>query len=347
MTQQHMASAPRKVALALQGGGSHGAFTWGVLDRMLTETAIDIIGVTGTSAGAINAVLLADGIVRGGPDEARQRLRQFWQTVGKMAGFGSLLWPMSGEAAASFPLEKIPLYQVYNILSHQMSPYDLNPFNYNPLRSLLTELIDFERLREQSNFELMICATNARTARRRVFHNADISVESVLASACLPLMFPAVEIDGEPYWDGGFTGNPAFAGFMRKLPRCDLMIVRIDPIHRNTLPRSPSEIVDRFLEISFNSTFWLELSAIAFILRLVDEGQLDRARFGRFLFHAIEASAVMEQFPASSKTNNYAALLEYLFDLGRETVDSWFVRHGADLGNQSTIDLQQLLPVDF
>ena len=347
MTQQHMPSTPRKVALALQGGGSHGAFTWGVLDRMLTEKAIDIIGVTGTSAGAINAVLLADGIVRGGPDEARQKLRQFWETVGKMVGFGSFMWPMSGEAAASFPLEKTPLYQVYNILSHQMSPYDLNPFNYNPLRDLLTELIDFEQLREQSNFTLTICATNAQTARRRVFHNADISVESVLASACLPLMFPAVDIDGEPYWDGGFTGNPALVGFMRKLPKCDLMIVRIDPIHRSTLPRSSSEIVDRFLEISFNSTFWLELSAIALILKLVDEGQLERARFGRFLFHAIEASGVMEQFPASSKANNYAALLEYLFDLGRQTVNSWFVRYGADLGNRSTIDLQQLLPLDF
>jgi NTE family protein len=171
--------------------------------------------------------------------------------------------------------------------------------------------------------------------------------KSVASAFVTPLMFPAVEIDGEPYWDGGFTGNPALGGFMRNLPKCDLMIVRIDPIHRNTLPRSSSEIVDRFLEISFSSTFWLELSAIAFILKLVDEGQLDRARFGCLLFYAIEASAVMEQFPASSKANNYAALLEYLFDLGRETVDSWFVRHRADLGNRSTIDLQQLLPVDF
>jgi NTE family protein len=341
-------SAARKVALALRGGGSHGAFTWGVLDRMLEDETIEIIGITGTSAGAMNAVVLADGMVRGGPERARKELRQFWEAIGKMVGFNSfLIWPMSGETAASTPLEYNPLYMAFAMLSRNLSPYDLNPLNYNPLRDLLSELIDFDGLRAQKSFEVMICATNIRTAMRRLFHNADISVDAVLASACLPQMMSAVEIDGESYWDGGFTGNPAVTGLLRRLPKCDLIVVRIDPVHRDVVPRRPADIIDRLLEVSFNSTFWLELSALGFLSKLIEEGHLDRARFGRFLFHAIEASSLMEKLPASSKANNYPAMLEYLFNLGRQTADAWFARHGSDIGNRSTFNLQKLLPVDF
>ena len=346
--QSNSPSTPRKVALALQGGGSHGAFTWGVLDRMLEDKTIEIIGVTGTSAGAMNAVVLADGMVRGGREQARKELRQFWEAIGKMVGFNSfLIWPMSGETAANTPLEHNPLYMAFAMLSRSLSPYDLNPLNYNPLRDLPKETIDFERLRADKSFELMICATNVRTAMRRLFHNADVSVDAVLASACLPQMMSAVEVDGESYWDGGFAGNPAVTGLLRRLPKCDLVIVRIDPVHRDMVPRRPAEIIDRLLEISFNSTFWLELSALGFLSKLVDEGHLDRGRFGRFLFHTIEASSLMEKFPSSSKANNYPAMLEYLFDLGRQTADDWFVRRGSDIGRRSTFDLQKLLPVDF
>ena len=160
-------------------------------------------------------------------------------------------------------------------------------------------------------------------------------------------MMSAVEVDGESYWDGGFAGNPAVTGLLRRLPKCDLVIVRIDPVHRDMVPRRPAEIIDRLLEISFNSTFWLELSALGFLSKLVDEGHLDRGRFGRFLFHTIEASSLVEKFPSSSKANNYPAMLEYLFDLGRQTADDWFVRRGSDIGRRSTFDLQKLLPVDF
>ena len=205
MTKNQSPPARPKVALALQGGGSHGALTWGVLDRLLEETSIDIIGVTGTSAGAMNAVALADGLVRGGHEQARQRLREFWTAVGKMPGFGSFLWPMSGEEASTMRLELTPMFQSFDVLSRNLSPYDLNPTGFNPLRGPLDELIDFDRLRAQDDIKVLVCATNVRTAARRVFDNADISVDAVLASACLPQMFPAVEIDGEPYWDGGYT----------------------------------------------------------------------------------------------------------------------------------------------
>ena len=333
-----------KVALALQGGGSHGAFTWGVLDRLLEETAVDIIGVTGASAGAMNGAVLVDGLVRGGPKQARANLRQYWEAVGAMPGFGSFFSGMSGQEAATTPLETIPAYADLELKNRNLSPYDLFAVNYNPMRPVVTELIDFDRLRAQDRIQLTVCATNVRTARRRVFTNKDVSVDALLASACLPQLFPAVEIDGEPYWDGGFTGNPALLRLIREMPECDLIIVRVDPIIRPETPRSKSDILDRTVEIGFNTAFGLELSALATVLRFIDEGLLDRPRFGRIRFHTIEAGPMMERFPRSSKFNNYPPFLEYLFDLGRQTGDAWIAQHGAALGQRSTMNLQQLLP---
>jgi NTE family protein len=335
------AAAPgrRKVALALQGGGSHGAFTWGVLDRLLDDETIEIIGVTGTSAGAMNGALLVDGLVRRGPKQARTELRRYWEAVGSMPGFGSYFSNMSGEQAVTTPLENVPAY--VETVKINSSPYDLPPAIDNPTRRLLTELIDFDRLRSQLDIQLTVSATNARTARRRVFTNQDVSVDALLASACLPQFFRAVEIDGEPYWDGSLTGNPAFGPLLTKRPNCDLIIVRVDPVNRPKAPRSVRDIFSRTVEISHNSTFWLELGAIAVVLRFVDEA---RSPFGRARFHIIEASPIMEKFPISSKLNNYSPLLEYLFDLGRQTCDRWIAQYGDALGQRSTLDVQQLLP---
>jgi NTE family protein len=338
------AAGSRKIALALQGGGAHGALSWGILDRLLEEPAIDCVGASGTSAGAMNAIVLADGMVRGGPDQARRQLRRFWERVGAMPGFGSLLGPMTGETAARLPLEYTPAYVFWDALSRNFSPRDLNPWNYNPLRAPLEETIDFERLRGQSDFQVMVCATNVHTARRRVFTNSDISVDAVLASACLPQMFPAVEIDGASYWDGGYTGNPAMAPLMQRMPAdCDFVIVRVDPVNREHAPRSVHDILDRVREIGFNSSFWLELTAVAVVLKLVDEGHLPRERFGRFRFHAIGASAEMEALAASSKLNNHRAFLEHLFTLGRNAADAWLNANLSALGQRSTVDLQKLL----
>ena len=338
-TEQHSAPRRPKVALALQGGGTHGAYTWGVLDRLLDDATIDIIGVTGTSAGAISGAVLVDGLVRGGPKQGRAELRLFWEAVGAMPGLGSFFSGISGEEAATTPLESIPAY--VERMRQNLSPYDLSPSNSTPLRPLLTELIDFDRLRLQEEIQLTVSATNARTARRRVFTNQDVSVDALLASACLPQFFPAVEIEGEPYWDGGFTGNPAFAPLLTKMPDCDLIIVRVDPLNRLEAPRSLPDILNRTVEISHNSTFWLELGALAVVLRFVDER---RSPFGRIRCHVIEASPIMERFPASSKLNNYPPLLGYLFDLGRQTCDAWIAQHGDALGQRSTMDVQQLLP---
>ena len=333
------AQGRRKVALALQGGGSHGAFTWGVLDRLLDDTKIAIVGVTGTSAGAMNGAVLVDGLVRASPEQARAELRRYWEGVGAMPGFGSFFSNISGEEAARTPLESIPAY--VEAVKKNLSPYDLPASNDNPMRRLLTDLIDFDRLRSQKEIQLTVCATNARTARRRVFTDNDVSVEALLASACLPQLFRAVDIDGEPYWDGALTGNPALGPLLTKRPDCDLIIVRVDPVNRPEAPRSLRDILNRTVEISHNSTFWLELGAIAVVLRFVDEA---RSPFRRVRFHIIEASPIMERYPMSSKLNNYPPLLEYLFNLGRQTCDAWIAQNGDALGQRSTMDLQQLLP---
>ena len=334
-----------KVALALQGGGSHGAFTWGVLDRLLEEATLDIIGVTGTSAGAMNAVALADGLVRGGPEQARRELRQFWEAVGKMPGFGSLLRPLSGETASRLRLEYTPAYHLWDIMTRNLSPYEFNPADYNPLRDLLTRLIDFDGLRAQETVQLMVCATNVRTARRRVFTNADVSVDAVLASACLPHLFQAVEIDGDSYWDGGYTGNPALAALVQRMPKCDLLIVRIDPVVRADTPRTMRDIHDRLIEISFNSTFWLELSAIGLLLKFVDEGLLDRTRFGRFFSTSWRHTRSWKSSPCLASATTIQPFLSTCSTSAGSTADAWFADNGAAIGQRSTIDLQKLLPV--
>lgn len=332
-----------KVAFALQGGGSHGAFTWGVLDRLLEDDAIDINGVTGTSAGAMNAVCLADGLLRGGPEEARRRLRQFWEAIGKMPGLGSFFWPLSGEIQAQMRIEETPPYLALEAMRRNLTPAEYNPAKFNPLREPLLQLIDFDRLHAEKDFKLVVCATNVLTALRRNFTNEDISVDAVLASACLPDLFPPVEIDGQYYWDGGFAGNPSMTSLLRRLPKCDFIIVRIDPIIRKSLPRTAREIHDRVTELSFNTTYFLELTVLGALLVLVEEGQLDRDRFTRFNYHCIEASDQLEKIPPSTKLNNSPAFLEYLFNLGRNTADAWYARHGKDIGRQSSIDLTKLV----
>ncbi len=315
------ASTIREVAVALQGGGSHGAFTWGVLDRLLEEPTLKITGATGASAGAMNAVILVDALVRAGTEEARRALRRYWAWIGKMP------------SAAN------------STVSPNASPYDLNPSNFNPLRELLTEMIDFERLRSQNALQVAVCATNVWSAKRRVFDNKDISVDAVLASACLPQMSPAVEIDGEPYWDGGWTGNPAIHDILNDMDVHDLIIVRIDPIVRKETPRTQNQILDRMIEISFNSTFFLELGAIALVLKLQDEeGTLTGLRA---FFHCIDAPPELTNLAASSKMNNDPAFLEELFHMGGQTAAAWLAENSAAVGQRSTFNLKALLPPGF
>jgi len=348
--RQGSGSQRNKIALALQGGGSHGAFTWGVLDRLLEDSTLEIIALTGTSAGAMNAVVAADGLLRGGPEGARQRLREFWEAIGKMPGFGTPLWPLSGAAQSKVNLDHTPAYIAWEAATRNLSPYQLNPTDFNPLREPLTRLVDFERLRAEKNLKVIVCATNALTSRRRTFDNRDISIDAVLASACLPHMFRSVIIDGEPYWDGGYAGNPAMLAILPPLPKSDLIIVRIDPIVRADEPRTVGEIQERETEVSFNATFWLEVTYLGLILKLRERGFLDdkvAQRIDRLKFHCIEASQHFEKMPFSTKRNNSLAFLEFLFDLGRTTADEWLDRNREAIGQRSTVDLTKLVRLDL
>ena len=351
-SKQHRGSGPQrhKIALALQGGGSHGAFTWGVLDRLLEDPTLEIIGITGTSAGAMNAVVLADGLLRGGPEGGRQRLREFWEAIGKMPGFGTPLWPLSGAAQSKVNLDHTPAYLAWETATRNLSPYQLNPMNFNPLREPLSKLVDFERLRAEKDLKVIVCATNALTSRRRTFDNRDISVDAVLASACLPHMFRSVMIDGEPYWDGGYTGNPAMLALLLPMPECDLIIVRIDPIVRGDEPMTVGDIQDRETELSFNATFWLEVSYLGLLIKLKNRGFLDdrfARRIDRLKFHCIEAGQHFETMPLSTKRNNSLAFLEFLFDLGRKTAAEWLDGHRETIGQRSTLDLTKLVRLDL
>ena len=341
------APKPRRIAVALQGGGSHGAFTWGVLDRLLEEAQFDIVGISGTSAGAMNAAILADGLNRGGRAEAREALRLYWEDVGRLPGFASFVPPFTPPLAAGVPrpwhLDHTPLYVWFDMLTRIWSPYQINPFNHNPLRSLL-ERIDFERLaQDPAAPRLFVCATNVRTGMRRIFDNSELSIDVLLASACLPQLYQAVKIGDDVYWDGGYTGNPAVAPLYLRTDATDVIVVGINPLVRADVPRTARDIINRIDEISFNSSFMLELGAIAFVEEILKSGVSKAHRKLPFI-HGIRDSA-LAGFGASSKMNNDPAFLHHLREIGWQAADHWLSTDGKDIGSRSTVDLSHLIPM--
>ena len=263
----------KRINLALQGGGAHGAFTWGVLDELLNDERIEIEGMSGTSAGAVNAVMVADGLTRGGPEEARKRLSDFWRAASRDGDMSKLNRAISERLFSLIPIAVTPFQPWFDAMSRMLSPYDLNPLNINPLKDLIERFVDFEGLRADAR-PLFVAATNVQTGKLRVFTRENISAEAVMASACLPAIFRAVEIDGVPYWDGGYLGNPVLFPFFRATETEDVLIVQINPLERKTLPTSTREIVARANEITFNSSLQSELRAIEFVQRLIDQGRL-------------------------------------------------------------------------
>ena len=337
-----MSNHPIRLAIALQGGGSHGAFTWGVLDRLLQEPGFEIVGISGTSAGAMNAGILADGLRRGGAAEARKALARYWEEVGRLSGYARFAPPAALGAPRTQNLEHDPLFLWLDMLSRICSPYQTNPFNYNPLRALL-ERIDFDSLRHDPKAaRVFICATNVRTGLRRVFENEELSSDVLLASAALPQVYQAVEIDGEHYWDGGYTGNPALAPLYLGTQARDLIVVGINPIVRVELPRTARAIIDRIGEISFNASFTGELAAIAFFEELMQSRPADR-RFRRLFVHGIGDES-LATFGASSKMNNAPDFLRHLRGIGERAAERWLAENRAAVGKRSTVDLSGLVP---
>lgn len=324
-------SQPRKINLALQGGGSHGAFTWGVLDRLLEDERVLVDGITGASAGAMNAVVYADGLLDGGVDGAKQALHDFWKSVSGHPSVGALKMPSLMEFAGAG----------FDLMSRMFSPYQTNPFNINPLRDMLNAQIDFERLRRYSPVKLFICATNVRNGRIKVFENGELSCDVLLASACLPFVFQAVEVGGEHYWDGGYMGNPPLFPLHYETDTRDILIVQINPIERDDVPDTSSEIIDRLNEISFNTPLMLELRSIDFVNRLLSEERIDPKKYKRLHIHAIDAENKMRAFGASSKSNTDWTFLQQLHKIGRAAADQWLTDNFDAIGQRSSVNIRQ------
>jgi len=332
----------KRVNLALQGGGAHGAFTWGVLDRILEDGRLEIDAISGTSAGAMNAIALADGLTAGGLDGAREKLEGFWRAM--------------SEAAKSSPIQRAPIdvmmgnwsldrswgYHAMDAMSRMFSPYQLNPLNMNPLRDVLESCVDFSCVRRCDRIKLYISATNVETGKVKVFDSQHLTSDMVMASACLPNVYQAVVIDGVPYWDGGYMGNPALFPFHTGSDCADIAVIQINPVERKGIPRTPQEIQNRLNEIAFNSSLLKELRAIDFVARLIDEGKLDESRYRRERIHIIENQNALIPLGASSKMNAEWAFLTHLRDLGRETATQWLETHFDDLGKKSTVDLRAM-----
>ncbi len=330
----------KRVNLALQGGGAHGAYTWGVLDRLLEHPQIEIEGISGTSAGAMNAIVLAAGHADGGNAGARERLDDFWRQISLMDRFSPVRRTFWEWFNGGFTLERSPGLAFMEAMTRTFSPYQVNPLNFNPLRGILTNLIDFDSVRHTRGLKLFISATNVETGRARIFENAEMSPDVLLASACLPQMFQAVEIDGEYYWDGGFMGNPALFPLIYNVECHDVILVQINPMERHGVPKSAREIQNRINEISFNASLIHEMRAIQFVTRLIDEGELDSKNYKRMLIHMIEDEESLEAFGASSKLNADWEFLSVLKKIGREAADSWLAANFDSLGKESTVDMR-------
>lgn len=340
--QHNAAKAPKSINLALQGGGSHGAFTWGVLDRLLEDERITIEAISGTSAGAMNAVALADGLQRNGREGARAALHDFWQSASRATWLSLIQRTPWDRVTGNWSLNHSPGYLALDLVSRLVSPYELNPLNINPLKDFLTEHIDFNAVQCCSAVKLFIPATNVRTGRVRVFTNDDLSPDAVMASACLPHLFPAVEIEGEGYWDGGYTGNPALHPLIYRCAVCDIVIVQINPINVPNIPKTARDIQDRVNEITFNSSLLAELRAIRFVTRQLAEGHLDPAHYKHMLIHRIDGEVELKGLGASSKLNAEWDFLQMLHTKGREAASAWLDRNFDDIGERSTLDLDAL-----
>ncbi len=342
--EQKASSSIKRVNLALQGGGAHGAFTWGVLEQILADERLAIEGISGTSAGAINAVMLADGLTRGGREEAQKRLADFWRAASSTGNLPVLQRAVMERLLSFTPLEGTPVQAWIDAVSRYFSPYDVNPLNINPLKELIEHFVDFEKLQANSDLQIFISATNVQTGRVRVFPREKITAAAVMASACLPLLFRAVEIDGVPYWDGGYLGNPVIFPFFRTTTTEDVLVVQINPLVRQATPTSASEIMNRINEITFNSSLIGEYRAIEFVARLIDQGRLPRGigpgEYRRINMHRIVLDRFGTHFDAFSKLSTDYDFFDMLHVSGKRAARRFLDEHFDYIGVKSTVDLR-------
>ncbi|MBQ0820122.1 patatin-like phospholipase family protein [Microvirga sp. HBU67558] len=332
-------NAEKSISLALQGGGAHGAFTWGVLDYLLEDGRLTIEAITGASAGSMNAVVLFEGWLEGGRDGAREQLRTFWKRV-SLDGVLSPLQRSLFDRLLSYWSVSESSHLWFDAWSRVASPYDLNPLDINPLRDALNSLIDFERVRACKDAKLFIAATNVWSGKIRIFKGPELTVDHVLASACLPMIFRAVEIDGVPYWDGGYTGNPALFPLFYETMSDDILLVQINPIERRSTPRTVQEIQNRLTEVTFNANLLQQFRSIEFVTRLIDEGKLSTNDYKRVFMHRIHGGENLDEFTAASRLSAQWSFFKELKDLGRRAARTWLSDNYRHIGRKSTLDLR-------
>ena len=344
----------KSINLALQGGGAHGAFTWGVLDRLLEEDRIDIDGITATSAGAMNAAALKAGWVKGGNEGARAQLDQFWNELSAQTAAPNdcvqdwLTAFMPSPQNFARAMQYNPAYLAGDAISRVFSPYELNPLNIQPLRKLVAEMFDFDDVCANKGPKLFISATNVRSGKIKVFTGDQISEDALLASACLPTLYQAVEIVDpatgvlEAYWDGGYMGNPALFPLFYDTTTADVLVVHINPIRREDVPRTAPEIANRINEISFNSSLLRDLRAINFVHRLIENGAVSPGTMKNVLVHSIQDDALMNQLSAVTKLTPDRTLLNRLKSAGRDRMDDFLKNHWDDIGETGTVNLREM-----
>jgi NTE family protein len=333
------------VTLALQGGGAHGAFVWGVLDELLDDGRLAIEAISATSAGAMNAVVAAYGMALGGPQAARAKLLEFWREVARMEQLFTLTWSPWDHwlRACGLPPDYFPSYLAFHAAAQVLPPYLLNPLSLNPLKDVLLKIVDFAKLNEPPHAtHLFLNATNIRTGKIAVFETPAITVDAVLASACLPPYFQAIEIDGEHYWDGGYMGNPAIFPLIYRRSSKDVIVVHVNPIRRQDIPRSAAEVMHRVNEISFNSSLMREMRAVAFVTKLIDDGELDANKYDRMLIHWLGNDHVMSQLGTASQFYPDWDLLCRLHSEGRKTAKQWLQQNFEHIGHRSTVDITKM-----
>jgi NTE family protein len=332
------AIAPKRINVALQGGGAHGAFTWGVLDRLLEDDRIEIEAVSGTSAGAMNAVVMAEGVVENGKARARTQLREFWKAISDSMASATAAMDVWNGFFPSWLTNTNPVFGAMQAAAQSTSPYQFNPLDFNPLRDIVAREVNFDRVHQCQAIKLFIAATNVVTGQVEVFTGKRITLDSVMASACLPTLYKAVEIDGVPYWDGGYVGNPVLTPFMTECTASDLLIVQINPQQRAGTPHASRDILDRLNEITFNASLVREIEAIQFVNWHLRNGHLKGAGYRDVFLHRIGGGAVAEGWTVASKTNASWELLCHLRDQGRAETDAWLKSHFDDIGVKDTMD---------
>ncbi len=339
MTGKTLVKERKPVNLALQGGGAHGAFTWGVLDRLLEDDRVEIEAITGTSAGAVNAAVLAYGLEKGGPEKARELLAKFWEKLSLSASLTPLQPTIVDKMLGNVKLDFSPGFVALDFLTRMFSPYFFNIFDINPLRDILADTVDFNVIRKCDKIKLFVNATHVRSGKVRIFRTPEISLDVIMASSCLPFIFKAVEVNGEPYWDGGYTGNPSLFPLFYEAACEDIILVQINPFYVEEVPVKATDILDRVNEISFNAGLMGEMRAIHFVHRLLKEHKVPQSQYKDMKIHLIEAQELMQSLGSSSKLNADWNFLQYLRDIGRQAASDWLAAHYEDIGKRGSADV--------